>query len=106
MTMDHPYDDTAMMQAFLQQEFDRIVEEGLGDWEQWGHEGKGRNRVLIKTWFFTRDLEKSLATQMLTKIRQSVRTRHKLRVRWAFCCETSRTIRKSFITQRLPLVLG
>ena len=82
MTMELPHDDRAIMQDVLQQEFDRIVEDNLGAWEQWGYEGKGRNRVLIKRWFFTRDLEKSLATQMLIKIRQSVQTRHKLRIRW------------------------
>ena len=56
----------------------RIVEEEWGDWERWGHEGKGRNRVILKQWFLTRDLENSIAPQMLGKIRQSVRTR----LRW------------------------
>lgn len=60
----------------------RIVEEDRGDWERWGHEGKGRNRVILKQWFFTRDLESSIVSRMLDKIRQSVRTRHKLKLHW------------------------
>ena len=82
MAMELPPDDRAMIQAFLQQEFDRFVDDNLHDWEQWGHEGKGRNRVLIKRWFFADNLENSLAPQMMNKIRESVRVRHKLRVRW------------------------
>ena len=60
----------------------RIVEEDRGEWERWGHEGKGRNRVILKQWFFTRDLENSIVPRMLDKIRQSVRTRHKLKLHW------------------------
>ena len=102
MAMDPPYDDTAMMQAFLQQEFDRLVEDNWGDFEQWGYEGKGRSRVLIKRWFFTRDLEKSLDPQMLTKIRQSVRTRHKLRVRWGILLRNIEDDREEFYSTNTP----
>ena len=28
----------------------RIVEEAWGDWERWGQERKGRNRVILKRW--------------------------------------------------------
>ena len=48
----------------------RIVEEDLGEWERWGTQGKGRNRELLKRCFFTRDLEDSLVSRMLDKIRQ------------------------------------
>ena len=44
--MELPHDDTAMMQAFLQQEFDRIVEDNLGDWEQWGYRKSFITQVL------------------------------------------------------------
>ena len=60
----------------------RIVEEDQGEWERWGAQGQGRNRELIKRWFFTRNLEDSMVPRMLNKIRQSMRTRHKLRLRW------------------------
>ena len=102
MAMDLPYDDTAIMQAFLQQEFDRLVEDNLREWEQWGYEGKGKNRVLIKRWFFTRNLEKSLATQMLVKIRQSVRTRHKLRMRWGILLRNIEDDREEFYYTNTP----
>ena len=60
----------------------RIVEEDWGEWERWEQEGKGRNRVVLKQRFFTRGLENSIVPRMLDKIRQSVRTRHKLKLRW------------------------
>ena len=100
--MELPHDDTGMMQTFLQQEFDRLVEDNWGDFEQWGYEGKGRNRVLIKRWFFTRDLEKSLAHQMLTRIRQSVRTRHKLRVRWGILLRNIEDDQEEFYYTNTP----
>ena len=53
-----------------------------GEWERWGQEGKGRNRVILKQWYFTRGLESSIVPRTLDKIRQSVRTRHKLKLRW------------------------
>ena len=43
------------------QERARVVEEDLGEWERWGQQGKGRNREILKRWFFTRDLENSIA---------------------------------------------
>ena len=62
----------------------RIVEGGLGEWERWGEEGKGRQREVIKQWFFTQGLARSIAQRMADKIRQDVRTRHKLRIRWGY----------------------
>ena len=62
----------------------RIVEGGLGEWERWGEEGKGRQREVIKQWFFTQGLASSIAQRMADKIRQDVRTRHKLRIRWGY----------------------
>ena len=61
----------------------RIVEDGLGEWERWGTQGKRRPRVK-KQWFFTQDLTHSIAQRMADKIRQDVRTRHKLRIRWSY----------------------
>ena len=63
---------------------DRVVEEGVGEWERWGTEGKGRRREVLKQWFFTQDLEHSIAQRKLDKIQQDVRTRHKLRIRWGY----------------------
>ena len=80
----------------------RIVEEDRGEWERWGQEGKGRNRVLLKRWFFTRDLENSIAPRMLDKIRQSVRTRHKLRLRWGILLRNTEDNRPLFWYTNVP----
>ena len=74
----------------------RIVEEDWGDWERWGVQGKGRNRVILKRWFFTRDLENSIAVQMLEKVRQSVRTRHQLGLRWGILLRNTEDNRSLF----------
>ena len=76
--------------------------DNFGDFEQWGYEGKGRNRALIKRWFLTRNLEKSLAPEMLVKVRQSVRTRHKLRVRWGFLLRNIEDDRETFYYTNTP----
>ena len=80
----------------------RIVEEDLGEWERWGTQGKGRNRELLKRWFFTRDLEDSIVSRMLDKIRQSVRTRHKLRLRWGILLRNVGDDRPLFFYTNVP----
>ena len=45
---------------------------------QAGEEGRRNNRVRTRTWHFERGLDKPLVVRMLNKIRQAVRTRHKL----------------------------
>ena len=80
----------------------RIVEEDLGECERWGTQGKGRNRELLKRWFFTRDLEGSIVSRMLDKIRQSVRTRHKLRLRWGILLRNVEDDRPVFLHKCTP----
>ena len=84
------------------QERARVVEEDLGEWERWGQQGKGRNREILKRWFFTRDLEDSIALRMLDKIRQSVRTRHKLRLRWGILLRNIEDNRSLFWYTNVP----
>ena len=88
------------------EEFDpllaRVVEEDLGEWERWGQQGKGRNREILKQWFFRRDLENSIASRMLDKIRQSVRTRHKLRLRWGILLRNTEDNRSEFWYTNVP----
>ena len=80
----------------------RIVKEDWDEWERWGVQGKGRNREILKRWFFTRDLENSIAPRMLDKIRQSVRTRHKLRLRWGILLRNTEDNRPLFWYTNVP----
>ena len=84
------------------QERARIVEEDLGEWERWGVQGKGRNREILKRWFFTRNLENSIVSRMLDKIRQSVRARHKLRLLWGILLRNTEDNRPLFWYTNVP----
>ena len=80
----------------------RIMEEDLGEWERWGVQGKGRNREILKRWFFTRNLENSIVSRMLDKIWQSVRARHKLRLRWGILLRNTEDNRPLFWYTNVP----
>ena len=67
-----------------------------------GIRGQRKEPRSDKAVVFTRNLEKSLASQMLTKIRQSVRTRHKLRVRWGILLRNIENDQEEFYYTNTP----